>query len=1201
MLTRFFNFIGVLVLATSFINAQLFISEAAEGSSNNKYLEIYNAGTESVDLSGYAYPSVSNAPSVDGEYEFWNAFDDGASVAPGDVYVVCHGSSDAAILAECDETHQYLSNGDDGYCLVEGTEDDYAILDCIGDWYGDPGSGWDVCGVSAATKDHTIVRLPGVSSGNAGDWAASAGTSTDDCEWVVLDQNDWSNLGSHAYGSVTCDDEAACNTGADELCTYPADNYDCDGNCTADLDCNDECGGSAVVDDCGVCGGNGSSCAVAQNLFISEIAEGSSNNKYLEIYNASGADVDLGPYSLSSCSNGCNTWDEWDYPNNVTFAAGTVLAAGDVYVVCHGSADDAIAAECDQTFTYLSNGDDVFGLTFGDDILDVVGTMQDDPGSGWEVCGEANATKDHTLVRKADVAAGTADWAASAGTNGDDCQWVVLDQNDWTYLGSHPHDISLDVLGCTDAAACNYNADATSDDGSCTFAAENFDCDGNCTADIDCAGTCGGDAIVDCNGECGGDAAVDVCGICDGDGTWCLSGSVSLGAATSSSLEVLYDSPLNIGGFQFSISGADVTGASGGVAADSGFEVSTGGGIVLGFSFSGSVIPAGSGVLTNLGIDYDGLSSDLTACISGVVLSDDDGDQFSAVGANCVDLPCTDADGDAVCDWNDDCVGFYDCNGSCADLSYLSWVGDGWCDATGYADGTPGFGLNFLCEEFGFDGGDCDSYLDCADVYFGDAALDCAGTCDGSATTDACGVCDDDASNDNYCAEVGCPDGYVLDCSGEAECAPASWIGDGWCDGEDQAFGYDLSCYDNDGGDCAVTPVIGDSCADGAGVYDCALNCVSAGTASSWNGDGFCDDGSWGLDLNCAEFNFDSGDCGRSNDAVADAKVLTKDQPIYPTKSHNSRLDTVCLSYEGPDVDCAGDCFGDAVVDECGVCNGGGIADGECDCDGNVLDDCDVCNGNGTSCLEHIISLGITTENSLEVLYSSSEDFAGFQFTLSGVNVNGASGGAAEDAGFTVTTGDAVVLGYSLNNSVVSAGTGVLTVLDVDVVDFEACISDVVVSDDDAMQIDFNAGGCVDLPVPCDDADADGICDDVDDCVGEYDECGVCNGDGIADDACDCDGNVEDCAGDCGGDAVEDCAGECNGTAVADCAGVCNGDAVEDCGGTCNGTADLDVCGNCEGLVTDSAECLEFVFKTIEGSNEQILVKSSGSLTPFAS
>ena len=29
------------------------------------------------------------------------------------------------------------------------------------------------------------------------------------------------------------------------------------------------------------------------------------------------------------------------------------------------------------------------------------------------------------------------------------------------------------------------------------------------------------------------------------------------------------------------------------------------------------------------------------------------------------------------------------------------------------------------------------------------------------------------------------------------------------------------------------------------------------------------------------------------------------------------------------------------------------------------------------------------------------------------------------------------------------------------------------------------------------DADNDGICDDIDDCVGEYDDCGVCNGPGI--------------------------------------------------------------------------------------------------------
>ena len=45
-------------------------------------------------------------------------------------------------------------------------------------------------------------------------------------------------------------------------------------------------------------------------------------------------------------------------------------------------------------------------------------------------------------------------------------------------------------------------------------------------------------------------------------------------------------------------------------------------------------------------------------------------------------------------------------------------------------------------------------------------------------------------------------EGYVNDCSGDGDCCPADWIGDGFSDCEDQAYGCDLSCYDNDGGDC---------------------------------------------------------------------------------------------------------------------------------------------------------------------------------------------------------------------------------------------------------------------------------------------------------------------------------------------------------------------------------------------------------------
>jgi hypothetical protein len=56
---------------------------------------------------------------------------------------------------------------------------------------------------------------------------------------------------------ATCDDESACNTGAEGDCAYAEDNYDCDGNCVVDVDCAGDCGGSAVEDECGVCNGDG--------------------------------------------------------------------------------------------------------------------------------------------------------------------------------------------------------------------------------------------------------------------------------------------------------------------------------------------------------------------------------------------------------------------------------------------------------------------------------------------------------------------------------------------------------------------------------------------------------------------------------------------------------------------------------------------------------------------------------------------------------------------------------------------------------------------------------------------------------------------------------------------------------------------------------------------------------------------------------
>ena len=82
---------------------------------------------------------------------------------------------------------------------------------------------------------------------------------------------------------------------------------------------------------------------------------------------------------------------------------------------------------------------------------------------------------------------------------------------------------------------------------------------------------------------------------------------------------VLYNSDVDIAGFQFTVDGATASGASGGDAAAAGFTVSAGGSTVLGFSFSGATVPAGCGTLTNLTL------SGTATGLSNIVVSDASG------------------------------------------------------------------------------------------------------------------------------------------------------------------------------------------------------------------------------------------------------------------------------------------------------------------------------------------------------------------------------------------------------------------------------------------------------------------------------------------------------------------------------------------------------------------------------------------------
>ena len=109
--------------------------------------------------------------------------------------------------------------------------------------------------------------------------------------------------------------------------------------------------------------------ATTTELFFSEYIEGSSNNKALEIYNDTGAPVNLstGGYSIQMFFNGSST-------AGLTIPLTGTVANGDVYVIAQSSSVAAILAQADQTNgSGWYNGDDAVALVKGGTMIDVIG------------------------------------------------------------------------------------------------------------------------------------------------------------------------------------------------------------------------------------------------------------------------------------------------------------------------------------------------------------------------------------------------------------------------------------------------------------------------------------------------------------------------------------------------------------------------------------------------------------------------------------------------------------------------------------------------------------------------------------------------------------------------------------------------------------------------------------------------------------
>ena len=97
----------------------------------------------------------------------------------------------------------------------------------------------------------------------------------------------------------------------------------------------------------------------------------------------------------------------------------------------------------------------------------------------------------------------------------------------------------------------------------------------------------------------------------------------------------------------------------------------------------------------------------------------------------------------------------------------------------------------------------------------------------------------------------------------------------------------------------------------------------------------------------------------------------------------------------------------------CNFKSNANVNDGSCAYEN---DECGVCGGDGASCGEF-----------WDINYELSIVIGGFQFNVNGVSVTDAVGGAAEEAGFSVSTGPSTVLGFSFSGGTIPVGSGILT------------------------------------------------------------------------------------------------------------------------------------------------------------------------------
>ncbi len=170
---------------------------------------------------------------------------------------------------------------------------------------------------------------------------------------------------------------------------------------------------------------------VGQNeLYFSEYIEGSGNNKGLEIHNPSSSDINLGSYSIDIHNNG-------NPAPSFSFSLAGQISAGNVFVLSHPMADNAITTKSNMVFPGIAsfNGNDAIVLKRNTSTIDIIGNIGCDPGDSWSSGG--NSTKDQVLVRKACILSGTRNNPGGCSFPTLTTEWTSYSASDFSHLGFH--------------------------------------------------------------------------------------------------------------------------------------------------------------------------------------------------------------------------------------------------------------------------------------------------------------------------------------------------------------------------------------------------------------------------------------------------------------------------------------------------------------------------------------------------------------------------------------------------------------------------------------------------------------------------------------------------------------------------------------------------------------------------------------------